>query len=134
MLIETDVLLAAINPRDPARRYALKMLDQGNLRLSPYSLLEIHLLNRAEKLSIQNFKAFADDLSALFEMQKITTLSDRPEYHAQASTLESRFKLTFFDSLHAAVAKVEKEIIVSFDRSYDRISGTGVKRIDPREL
>lgn len=134
MLIETDVLLAAINPHDPARRYALNVLDRGNLRLSPYSLLEIRLLNRARKLSIENFKAFADDLSALFEMQKITTLFDRPEYHAQASALESKFRLTFFDSLHAAAAKVEKEVIVSFDRSYDRISGMGVKRIDPREL
>jgi len=52
MLFETDVLLAALNPADPANKPARKVLDQEGLLLSPYSLLELNLLSRAEKLVI----------------------------------------------------------------------------------
>ena len=62
MLIETDILLAAINPNDPLRSYALAVLEHQNLRLSPYLLLEIHLLDKAKKLDVRDFDAFADDL------------------------------------------------------------------------
>lgn len=110
------------------------MLDQKNLLLSPFSLLELHLLARAKRLEIANFEIFARDLSTLLAVQEIRTLPDKPEYHSRASQLESRFRLTFFDSLHAAVAKVEAEVIASFDKAYDMLSGAGVKRLDPREL
>lgn len=53
--------------------------------------------------------------STLLDARSVWTLSDRPEFHSEARRLESRFKLTFFDSLHAAVSKVQKEIIVSSD-------------------
>jgi hypothetical protein len=61
-------------------------------------------------------------------------LNDRPEYHSEARRLESRFKLTFFDSLHGAVSKVQREIIVSFDRVYDRLNQEGVRRLDPEDI
>lgn len=134
MLIETDILLAAINPHDPARADAVDVLDNHDLRLSPYSLLEVTLLARARKLKIDNFDDFASDLTALFEMRGVNILQDKPQYHATASKLESGFDLTFFDSLHAAVAKVEREVIVSFDKVYDRLSSEGVKRLDPKKL
>jgi uncharacterized protein with PIN domain len=62
MHIETDVFLAALNPEDPANLAARKVLDQEGLLLSPYSLLEVNLLARAEKLTIREFDSFADDL------------------------------------------------------------------------
>ncbi len=102
--------------------------------LSPFSFLEMNLLARAGKLAIKNFGAFASDLSALLDACSIVTYHDRPEYHAEARRLESEFKLSFFDSLHAAVSKVEREIIVSFDRAYDKLSHEGIKRLDPADV
>jgi predicted nucleic acid-binding protein len=134
MLIETDVLLAALNPADPANPSARKVLDQEGLLLSPYSLLEVNLLARSEKLLIRDYDAFAGDLGALLDACSVQTLSDRAEYHSSARRLETRFKLTFFDSLHAAVSKLQKEMLVSFDRAYDRLSNEGVRRIDPRDI
>ena len=44
MLFETDVLLAALNPKDPLNPSARKVMDQDALLLSPFSLLEVNLL------------------------------------------------------------------------------------------
>lgn len=134
MLIETDVLLAALNPIDPANSAARKVLEQESLSLSPFSLLEVNLLSRAGRLEIPDYQSFAKDLSALLDASSIRTLSDKPEYHSEARRLEHRFKLTFFDSLHAAVSKVQNEVIVSFDRAYDKLSKEGVRRVDPSNL
>ena len=134
MLFETDVLLAALNPADPANKPARKVLDHEGLSLSPYSLLELNLLSRAEKLVIRNFDDFADDLAALLDACSVKTLGDRAEYHSSARKLETRFRLTFFDSLHAAVSKVQREMLVSFDRAYDGLGKEGVRRIDPRDI
>lgn len=134
LLIETDVLLAAMNPDDPARVPAMSVLANESLHLSPYSLLEINLLTRAGKLKIEKFDDFAYDLAALFQMRGIKILHDKPAYHAKARQYESGFQLTFFDGLHAAVAKVEREVIASFDKVYDRLSKEGVKRLDPRKF
>jgi predicted nucleic acid-binding protein len=134
LLFETDVLLAALNPKDPLNSPARKVMQQDALLLSPFSLLEVSLLARAGKLEILNFGDFARDLNALLDASSILTLNDRAEYHSEARRLESEFKLTFFDSLHGAVSRVRKETIVSFDRTYDKLSKVGVRRIDPTEI
>jgi predicted nucleic acid-binding protein len=134
LLFETDVLLAALNPNDPLSSEARKVMDQDSLLLSPFSLLEVNLLARAGKLEILNFDDFARDLSALLDANSIRTLADRAEYHSQARRFESEFKLTFFDSLHGAVSRVQNETIVSFDRTYDKLSKAGVRRLDPKEI
>jgi hypothetical protein len=102
--------------------------------LSPFSLLEVNLLARAGKLEILNFGDFAIDLNALLDASSIRTLNDRAEYHSEARRFESEFKLTFFDSLHGAVSRVQKETIASFDRTYDKLSKAGVIRLDPKEI
>lgn len=127
-------MLAALNPNDPLNSPARKVMEQDALLLSPFSLLEVNLLARAGKLEILNFGGFARDLSALLETSSIRTLNDRAEYHSEARRFESEFKLTFFDSLHGAVSRVQKETIVSFDRTYDKLSRIGVKRLDPKEI
>ncbi len=134
MLIETDVLLAALNPADRANLPARKVLNQEALSLSPFALLEVNLLARAGKLVVKDFGAFASDLSALLDACSIRTFHDTPEYHAEARRLESGFRLSFFDSLHAAVSKVEREIIVSFDGAYDKLGKEGIKRLDPADI
>ena len=92
------------------------------------------MLERARKFEIPNFERFSGDMQDLFQAKRIRPLADKIMYHSQGRALESRFKLTYFDSLHAAVAKVEKETLASFDRSYDRLSDSGVKRLDPRDF
>jgi len=134
LLIETDVLLAAMNPVDRANASARKVLNHEGLVLSPFSLLEVNLLTRAGKLEIRNFGDFSADLSALLEVSSIRILNDLPEYHSEAHRLESEFRLTFFDSLHAAVSKVQREIIASYDRAYDRLEKEGIKRLDPADI
>jgi predicted nucleic acid-binding protein len=134
LLIETDVLLAALNLADPANLSARKVLDQDGLLLSPFSLLEINLLGRAGKLEIKNFGDFSNYLGALLEMSSIRVLNDRPEYYSEAHRLEQGFRLAFFDNLHAAVSKVLKEIMISYDRAYYRLGKEGVKRLDPSDI
>jgi AbrB family looped-hinge helix DNA binding protein len=134
LLIETDVLLAALNPADPTNSDARRVFQQEPLSLSPFSSLELNLLSRAGKLEILDYEGFARDLSALLDASSIQTLSDRPEYHSEARRLESKFGLTFFDSLHGAVSKVRREPIISFDRAYDRLEKAGIRRISPDDL
>ena len=134
MLFETDVLLAVLNPKDSLNAPARKVLEQSAMLLSPYSLLEMNLLVRAGKLEISDYAGFARDLDALLAANSIRTLNDMAEFHSEARRLEERFKLTFFDSLHAAVSKVQKETLVSFDKAYDRLRSSGVTRLDPKEL
>lgn len=132
MLIETDVLLAALNRRDPLRPAALDVLSTEGLVLSPYALLEINLLVRAGKMKVGDFRAFADELGAYLRTRGIPVLPDRAEYHATAHSIERRHRLSFFDSLHAAAAMGEGGEIVSADRAYDRIAG--VRRKDPEDM
>ena len=134
MLFETGVLLAALNPQDPLNTPARKVMRQEDLLLSPFSLLEVNLLARAGKLEILNYDDFASDLNALLDASSIHTLNDRPEYHSEARRFESEFHLSFFDSLHGAVSKVQKETLASFDRAYEKLSKTGVRRLDPAEI
>ena len=127
------MLLAALNSDDPLSERARMTLDRSPL-LSPFSLLETNLLERAGKLRIINYDEFSRDLGALLSTFSVRTVNDKPQYHSVARKFESRFKLTFFDSLHAAVSRVEGEILASFDRVYDRLEDEGVKRIDPTDL
>lgn len=134
MLIECDVILAAINPRDPSSHVAKKVIVDNKLILSPYSPLEINLLVRAKRIKPVNFKKFMEQLDSLIKRFEIRLLFDEPRYHGIASILESKYRLTFFDSLHASAALANKTAIVSFDDSYDKISERGFKRIEPSRL
>ena len=127
------MLHAALNRGDPLNQIARNTLDRSPL-LSPFSLQETNLLGRAGKLEIRNYDEFAKDLGSLLSAFSIKIINDRPEFHSVARKFESRFRLTFFDSLHAAISKQEGEALASFDRAYDKLEGAGVKRIDPASL
>ena len=100
--------------------------------MSPFSILELNLLRRAKKLEIRDLQEFSSALSDLIKKRAVRLLPDKPEYHYQAYLFEKQFRLTFFDSLHAGVSKIEGETLLSFDKSYDRLAGVGVARVDPR--
>ena len=134
LLVETDVLLAVMKVDDPLREYGVKVFGLENLALSPFALVELNFLSRAKKLDIQDFEGFSSALSDLITSKEIRLIADKPGYHRQASLLERQYRLTFFDSLHASVSKIEGETLLSFDKFYDRLASTGVKRVDPRSL
>jgi predicted nucleic acid-binding protein len=131
VLIESDIILAAINPRDPFREIAKKVMVENKLLLSPYSPLEINMLVRAKKIRPNNVKKFMEHLDDLIRRFDIDILLDELRYHGIASVLEDKYSLTFFDSLHASVALANKTPIMSFDASYDKIKEKSFKRIDP---
>lgn len=133
MLFETDVLLAALNSNDPVNPFALKVLGGEGPILSPFALFETNLLARAGKLKVLDYDEYAKNVGAVLSTYSVRILADKPQYHAFARKFESRYsKLTFFDSLHAAVSRVEGEVLASFDHVYDWLEG--VKRINPRDL
>ncbi len=134
MLIESDIILTAINPQDPSREVAKRVIVENKLLLSPYSPIEINLLVRAKKVRPINFKRFMEQLDSMIRRFEIKLLFDEPRYHGIASVLESKYDLTFFDSLHASVALVNRTPIVSFDDSYDKVSEKGFKRIKPNHI
>jgi PIN domain nuclease of toxin-antitoxin system len=71
LLLETDVLLAALNPKDPLNTSARKVVEQGGLSLSPFSLLELDVLGRARKLEMSDYNSLARDLDALLAANSI---------------------------------------------------------------
>ena len=112
-LIETGFLLA-LNPRDRNHGWALKLLEEGRrglveLYISPAAPVEVSLILRSRGLSEEEVR------EALEAMEDAILLYTRPRY-VQLSlvhvALAARFRsrhseLTFFDSLHAAVAVAE---------------------------
>ena len=112
-LVETGFLLA-LNPRDRNHGWALKLLEEGRrglveLYISPAAPVEVSLILRSRGLSEEEVR------EALEAMEDAILLYTRPRY-VQLSlvhvALAARFRsrhseLTFFDSLHAAVAVAE---------------------------
>jgi len=112
-LVETGFLLA-LNPRDRNHGWALKLLEEGRrglieLHISPAAPVEVSLILRSRGLSDGEVR------EALEAMEDAIHLYTRPRYvqlklaHAVlAADLRSRrAELSFFDSLHAAIAIAE---------------------------
>ncbi|MEM2982127.1 MAG: PIN domain-containing protein [Candidatus Bathyarchaeia archaeon] len=132
--METDVLLALISLKDKHHADALRLVDSllGEVKISPYSFIELDLLLKYGEILVEDLSAFYDVLSELLRYRQIDTYPLRFEYHREAFRLRGGHKnLTYFDSLHAAVAIVENLEIVSYDKGYERL--TNVKYIHPKK-
>jgi len=129
ILIETDLLLAAISLEDKHNAEATAILDkfEGKIGLSPYSIIEIDLLLRSESLKVLNIKEFHRLLDSFTEYQGIRILPLKPLYHAEAYRLREKYKLTYFDSLHASIGIIENLELVSFDKTYKAVSNLKYK-------
>ena len=124
-MIETDILLALISPKDRHHTDAVTLLDSllGEVKISPYSLIELNLLLRSGEILVKDAPAFYDALSELLKYRKVSTFPVKPEYHREAFKLREKYRfLTYFDSLHAAVGIVENLEIVSYDREYAKLT------------
>ena len=109
VLVETGFLLA-LNPEDKNHDYAIKLLNNKNLKLylSPASLIELTLLLRAKRRSedeiISVFKALREIIS-----NRVSIISLNFAHIIKASELRKKYEeLTLFDSIHAAIFLVEK--------------------------
>ncbi len=126
-LIETGFLLA-LNPRDRNHGWALKLLEEGRrglveLYISPAAPVEASLILRGRGLSEEEVR------EALEAMEDAILLYTRPRYVQLSlahAALAARFRsrhpeLTFFDSLHAAVAVAEGLAYYDLDGVLKRI-------------
>ena len=125
MLIETDILLALISPGDRHHADVVRLLDRllGEVKISPYSFIELNLLLKSKGIIVREVTAFYKALSDLLNYRAIRTFSIKPEYHSEAFRLREKYEfLTYFDSLHAAVGIVENLEIISYDNEYAKIT------------
>ncbi|MEM2913598.1 MAG: PIN domain-containing protein [Candidatus Bathyarchaeia archaeon] len=130
--METDFLLALISPEDRRHAAVLTLIDNliGKVKISLYSLIELDLLIKSGEIIIEFLPAFYEALSDLLKYRMIDTYPLKPEYHREAFNLRNKYKtLTYFDSLHAAVAIIEDLTLISYDRIYANL--TEVKYIHP---
>ena len=124
-MIETDILLALISSKDRHHTDAVTLLDSllGEVKISPYSFIELNLLLRSGEILVKDVPAFYDTLSELLKYREVSTFPVKPEYHREAYRLREKYKhLTYFDSLHAAVGIVENLEMVSYDREYAKLT------------
>jgi len=125
ILVETDILLALISTEDKHHADVRMLLDKllGDVKISPYSLIELDLLLKSGEIIVKEVTAFYDALSDLLEYREIGILPVKPEYHREAFGLRKRYEnLTYFDSLHAAVGITENLELVSYDREYGKVT------------
>jgi len=100
------------------------LLDRllGEVKISPYSLIELNLLLKSGEIIVKDIVAFYDILSELLKYRRIGTFPTKPEYHREAFKLREKYRfLTYFDSLHAAVGIIENLEMVSYDGRYAEI-------------
>lgn len=123
-IVETDVIVAAIDPEDPHNSEAKNIIRWvTNCNLSPYTLVELDLLIRSGRIRVRSRESFWHKLQEVLVYYRLSITAPSPVYHAEAEKLRERYGLSYFDSLHAAVAIVEGRTLVSYDaRAYSRIS------------
>ena len=132
-MIETDFLLALISAEDKHHGDVIELLDklQGDISLSPHSLMELDLLLRSREIIVTNVEAFYDLLGELLNFREITTTSMKPKHYGVAFKLrEKHDRLRYFDSLHAAFAIVEGLELLSYDKEYGNVTGLNHRHPD----
>lgn len=125
ILVETDILLALVSPKDKHYAKVVSLLDNliGEVRLSPYSLIELNLLIKSGEIVVKEVVSFYNTLSELVRYREISTFPTKAEYHGVAFKLREKYgSLTYFDSLHAAVGITEDLEVVSYDRKYAELT------------
>jgi len=128
-LLETDVLIAAIDPEDPNHDVARAVFEEGGAALSPYALVELDLLVRSDVIVVRDCAEFWRKVEELLRRLRVRVVGVRPLHFAKARELRRSYGLTYFDSLHAAVAMVEGLELVSFDlRAYGAVRGLRCRR------
>jgi len=120
-MIETDMLIALASKSDKHHNKAKNLLRKmKTVKLSPYSLIELDFLISSKSLIVK-LPDFYDALRDTFAYYGILILASQPNHFAKAWLFRKKYGLTFFDSLHAATAVEENEVLISFDKKYGNI-------------
>ncbi len=113
-LVETGFLLA-LNPDDSHHKRAVDVLEKAKkgeikLYISSPSLIELSLLLRSRGLDEDIIStAFISIEDAIKMYTKVQYACLKAEHLALSAELRKRYKeLTFFDSLHASIAIVDR--------------------------
>ncbi len=133
VIVETDFIVAVSSASDARHDETVRILrrNAGKLKLSPYTLIELDLLVKSGRL-IVNLPAYYESLSKLLEFYGISLVEPNPVHLAIAWELRRKYALTYFDSLHAAVAIAAGEPLASYDEIYRRVKE--LKHIHPSSL
>ncbi len=134
-VIELDMLIAFINPQDKLHEVAVKVFSKvvkGKLRgfsVASSAYLEYELILRSRGYPEEDIRLEVEAFRRLRNLGEVPLTSS---VLIEASRLREQFKLTYFDSLHAASALLHDGKIASIDAAYSRIPELEV--IDPRTL
>ena len=116
-LIETDVLVASLDRADPRHEEARSTFFRiKNIALLPYSLIELDLLIRSGNIKVKDYVAFWRKLEVVLNYYRVAIVKPSPLHLAEAGRIRSEYGLTYFDSLHCAVAIIERMVLISYDR------------------
>ena len=132
VLIETDILLALISRTDRHHVCTVKFLESlGGVKLSPYSLIEVDLLIESGNIKVK-LPDFYSALEEVFSYYMIENIPPKPSHFIKSREFRKEYGLTYFDSLHAAVAFVENELLISYDKIYRDVKE--IKYRSPRDF
>lgn len=122
VVIETDLILALASKTDKHHKEAIDIVRNVKyLTLSPYTLIELDLLIRLNKLKVI-LPDFYIALDQLVQFYNIGITQIKPVHIVIAQKLREAYNLTYFDSLHAAVAITENDVLLSYNQVYSKIS------------
>jgi predicted nucleic acid-binding protein len=133
ILIESDLLLAALKKEDrlkPAAEKILAKIDSGELKgvyASTAAIQEIIFWFYNRQLLSELTKA----VNALTHLRNVEWIPITPEICLTASLLISEYNTSPFDAYHLATAISKDKTILSTEHIYDKIKG--IKRIEPTD-
>ncbi len=130
-LIELDILMAFINRSDRYHEVASRIMEAAisdrDIYLSSEALVEMSLIYRSRSMESE----LEEDMRLLLSMFNGRTVRLTPLEAMRAVRIRREYGLSFFDSLHAALALSLDSTIISLDEAYDGVEG--LRRVDPRE-
>ena len=123
-VLDTQVLFA-MQPSDPKHTKALRLLGSARGFVVPdTTLFEFHAVLRGRGMSNQAIKQVILALAEVVDARGVDTAKTfDPLLIASQCDLESKYGLTFFDSLIAASALKEDGVVVSDDKAFDSVPG-----------
>lgn len=122
-MIELDFLIAFARSGDKHHIKILEIFEayRRDLILSPYSLTELDPLVWSNSFKVEEPRRFFKLLNDTLEFYDVTIAKPSTIHVSKAYRLRADYRLTFFDSLHAATSIIEAIPLLSYDRSYERV-------------
>lgn len=132
VILETDIILALASKTDKHHNEASYIVRNiKSLSLSPYVFIELDLLIRLNKLKVQ-LPDFYKALDQVVQFYNINISQVKPIHTIIAQKLRETYGLSYFDSLHAAVAISENDILLSYNQVYSKV--TELKYLHPLKM